>query len=278
MPRRTIARPAELEGIGLHSGARVRLRLEPSAPGRGIRFVRSDLSGREIPAELGAVGHTERRTALRRGTARIDTVEHLLAAVHAAALDDLALVLDGPEVPILDGSFAPFAAALAGAGIVEQAGGVRRCRLERPLEVADGAARYTVTPAADFRVAVTLDYREPVIGRQRVELAIDRETFTREVAPARTFGFLEEIAPLKARGLLAGATADCAVVLAADRVLNTTLRWPDEFARHKVGDLVGDLALLGARLHLHVSAERPSHRGNLTCARAIARAACFTEA
>lgn len=278
MTRRTIARPAELEGIGLHSGARVRLRLEPAEPGTGIRFVRSDVGGREIPATLEAVAHTERRTALRSGADRVDTVEHLLAAVYAAEIDDLALVLDGPEVPILEGSFAPFSAALADAGVTERDGRVRHARVTEGFEVHEGAASYRVDPGEGFRVGVTLVYDAPVIGRQRADVAIDPEAFAREVAPARTFGFLAEVEPLKARGLLAGATEECAVVLAPDRVLNTTLRWPDEFARHKVGDLVGDLALLGARLHLTVSAERPSHRGNLTCARAIARAARFTEA
>lgn len=278
MTRRTIARPAELEGVGLHTGAQVRLRLEPAAPGQGLRFVRSDLDGRELPAALAAVAHTERRTALRSGAVRVDTVEHLLAAVYGAEVDDLRIVLDGPEVPILDGSFAPFRAALAAAGTVDQPGRRRHGHLEEPLVVADGAASYRMRPAAEFEVALELHYVEPVIGRQRVELRVDEPTFTREVAPARTFGFLEEVEPLRARGLLAGASADCAMVLAPDRVLNTTPRWPDEFARHKLGDLVGDLALLGARLHLHLTAERPSHRGNLTCARALARAARFTEA
>lgn len=278
MTRRTIARSAELAGVGLHSGARVTLRLEPAESGTAVRFERSDLSGRVIAAELAAVGHTERRTALRSGAERIDTVEHLLAAVHAAGITDLRIVLDGPEVPILDGSFAPFAEAIAAAGTAELAGAARHCRIDRRLEVTEGDGVYVVEPAEQFQVAVTLVYDAPVIGRQRVEFWIDPETFARDIAPARTFGFLEEVEPLRVRGLLAGATAECAVVLAPDRVLNTALRWPDEFARHKLGDLVGDLALLGAALHLKVSAERPSHRGNLTCARAIARAARFTEA
>ncbi len=231
-----------------------------------------------IAAELDAVGHTERRTALRSGAERIDTVEHLLAAVHAAEIHDLRLVLDGPEVPILDGSFAPFTAAITGAGVADQPGVRRHAWLAQRLEVAEGDARYLVEPDERFRVAVALVYDAPVIGHQRVACEIDPVTFAREIAPARTFGFLEEVEPLQARGLLAGASSACAIVLAPERVLNTTLRWPDEFARHKVGDLVGDLALLGATLHLKVSAERPSHRGNLTCARAIARAARFTEA
>jgi UDP-3-O-acyl N-acetylglucosamine deacetylase len=275
--RRTIAQPAELAGTGLHSGASVRLRVEPAASGTGIRFVRSDLSGREVSADLAAVALTERRTALRVGGERIDTVEHLLAAAYALELDDLRLVLDGPEVPILDGSFAPFVTLLEQAGVVEQAGTVRRLSLAEPVEVEDGAARYQARPAGRLTLDLALDYAEPVIGRQRVRCEVDGESFRRDIAAARTFGFLEEVEPLRERGLLAGATADCAMVLSPVAVLNTVPRWPDEFARHKLGDLLGDLALLGARLNLEIVAERPSHRGNLSCGRALARVARYTE-
>jgi UDP-3-O-acyl-N-acetylglucosamine deacetylase len=134
-----------------------------------------------------------------------------------------------------------------------------------------------VTPQPGFSIDLTLDYAEPVIGRQRVTWIIDRDIFQREIGPARTFGFLDEVEPLRERGLLGGATMECAMVLSPVAVLNTTPRWPDEFARHKVGDLIGDLALLGARLNLRVIAERPSHRGNLACGRAILRAGQITE-
>lgn len=275
--RRTTARTAELEGLGLHSGARVRLRLEAALPGTGVVFVRSDQQGREIPARIAAVTLTDRRTTIRAGAGRVDTIEHLMAAVYAAGIDDLRVVLDGPEVPILDGSFAPFVALLDEAGTREQPGQRRVARLGAPVEVADGDARYLVRPAERFLVDLTLAYAEPVIGRQRVRYEVDAATFREAIAGARTFGFLAEVEPLRARGLLAGASGDCAMVLSPEAVLNTTPRWPDEFARHKVGDLIGDLALLGARLNLEIVAERPSHRGNLTCGRALARAARITE-
>lgn len=278
MPRRTIARAAELRGTGLHTGAAVTLRVEPGPPGRGIVFRRRDLSGRAIPARLEAVAATERRTALRVGAERVDTVEHLLAAVFAAGIDDLAVEVDGPEVPILDGSFAPFVVLLEEAGVVEIPGRVVELRLDRPLELEEAGARYRLEPADGLTIDLTLDYAEPVIGRQRTVWRVEAEVFAREIAPARTFGFLAEVAPLRERGLLAGATEGSAVVLSPEAVLNTTLRWPDEFARHKLGDLAGDLALLGARLNLRVIAERPSHRGNLTCGRALARAARLVEA
>jgi len=278
VPRRTITRAVELEGAGLHSGARAVLRLEPGEPGRGIVFQRRDLGrGRLIPGRLNHVAATERRTALRNGAHRVDTVEHLLAALYALEVDDLLVILRGPEVPILDGSFAPFVALLDQAGCREQSGEVRWAQLSATLRVTEGDAIYRIEPAEGLDLQVTLAYDEPVIGRQRAALRVSGVSFREEIQAARTFGFLREVEMLRARGLLGGATPDCAIVLDQGSVLNTTLRWPDEFARHKAGDLIGDLALIGARLNVRVDAYRPSHRGNIACASAIARAARFTE-
>ncbi|HTS87855.1 MAG TPA: UDP-3-O-acyl-N-acetylglucosamine deacetylase [Gemmatimonadales bacterium] len=278
MPRRTIARPVEITGTGLHSGAQVSVRLEPAAPGAGIAFERRDLSGtRPIPARLDHVAATERRTALRLGAHRADTVEHLLAAIYAQGIDDLVVALLGPEVPILDGSFAPFVSLLDEAGHVDRPGATRRARLGALLRITEGDAHYIVSPHEVFGLEVTLEYLEPVIGRQTVEVVVTADSFRRDIQRARTYGFLGEIEPLRGRGLLAGAGAECGILLDEGTVLNTTLRWPDEFARHKAGDLIGDLALLEARLTLRIAAYRPSHRGNLACARAIAHAAHFTE-
>jgi UDP-3-O-acyl N-acetylglucosamine deacetylase len=277
VPRRTIARAAELQGVGLHSGAVGTVRLEPGEPGQGLVFRRRDLTGESIPARLDSVVATERRTALRAGAERVDTVEHLLAAVYASEIDDLTIVLVGPEVPILDGSFTPFMTLLERAGSVTHPGRTAGLRLDQAITVEAGEAKYRLVPDEGLTIDLTLDYREPVIGRQQTVWRVDRDTFAAEIAPARTFGFLQEVEPLQRQGLLAGATSECAVVLSPVAVLNTRLRWPDEFARHKTGDLIGDLALLGARLNLRVIAERPSHRGNLTCGRALARAARIVE-
>jgi UDP-3-O-acyl N-acetylglucosamine deacetylase len=279
VPRRTIARPVELDGVGLHTGADVRLRLEPAAAGRGIVFERRDLAGSPpVGATLAAVGLADRRTAVRSGACRVDTIEHLLASVHAAGLADLVIALDGPEVPILDGSFAPFTALLDDAGRVELPGECIALRLDQPAVVCEGESRYSLEPADGLFIDVTLEYAEPVIGRQHASCALSEASFRTEIAPARTFGFLAEVAPLKARGQLAGGSSDCAVLLSPTAVLNTALRWPDEFVRHKIGDLIGDLALLGARLNVRVRAVRPSHRGNLACARFLARATRILEA
>jgi UDP-3-O-acyl N-acetylglucosamine deacetylase len=278
MPRQTIARAVEIVGTGLHTGADVKLRLEPGTAGQGIVFLRRDLGpGRPIAARLEQVAATDRRTALRNGAHRADTVEHLLAVLYALGIDDLAVILSGPEVPILDGSFAPWVSLLDQAGHRAQPGGVRRAYVSSMLRVTEGEALYRIEPAEGLDLRVTLEFAEPVIGRQSVGFRLGQGVFREEIQAARTFGFIQEVEELRIRGLLGGATADCAIVLDEVSVLNTTLRWPDEFARHKAGDLVGDLALIGARLSLRVDAFRPSHRGNIACARAIAQAARFTE-
>lgn len=279
MSRCTVGRRTELSGTGLHSGQSTRVRLEPGRPGTGIVFRRLDTAERrDIPARLSRVALTDRRTALRVGTDRVDTVEHLLAAVSASEIDDLDIELDGPEVPILDGSFAPFVKALAEAGVRLSDGvGTAVRHLESPVELVEGEARYRAEPCDGLVLDVELVYDEPVIGRQSARGRVDREWFTREIAPARTFGFLAEVAQLRGRGLLAGATEACAIVLAEDRPLNTTLRWPNEFARHKLGDLLGDLSLLGFRPRARILASRPSHRGNIAFARTLAAACGLTE-
>ncbi|MBK8004025.1 MAG: UDP-3-O-[3-hydroxymyristoyl] N-acetylglucosamine deacetylase [Gemmatimonadetes bacterium] len=276
--RRTVARSAERAGVGLHSGPATRVRVRPAPPGSGLALVRTDVPApRRIVVGLASVAATERRTALRSGEQRVDTVEHLLAAVMAAEYDDLLVEVDGPEVPILDGSFAPFVDLLAEAGVLEQAGRPRVATLHSPVTMELHGGWYVAEPAAEGRLAVALEYQELVIGHQAASLELRPGVFAREVAGARTYGFLAEVAPLRERGLLAGASEDCAIVLDDARVLNTTLRWPDEFARHKLGDLLGDLALLGARLRLAVSAVRPSHRGNIAFARVLAGAVSYGE-
>jgi UDP-3-O-acyl N-acetylglucosamine deacetylase len=278
VPRRTIARAVDLRGIGLHTGATASLTLEPAPAGQGIVFERRDLSGRRrIPARLESVAAMERRTALRNGAHRVDTVEHLLAALYAIGVDDATIAVEGPEVPILDGSFAPFVALAESAGLRGQPGPLNVARVDAPLEVIEGDARYLVESGETFSMQVSLEYAEPVIGQQTVTCEVTADSFCREIQGARTFGFLGEVEALRLRGLLGGATADCAIVLDETSVLNTTLRWPDEFARHKLGDLIGDLALIGTRLKARIAASRPSHRGNIACARAIARAARYTE-
>jgi UDP-3-O-[3-hydroxymyristoyl] N-acetylglucosamine deacetylase/3-hydroxyacyl-[acyl-carrier-protein] dehydratase len=270
MPRRTIEAGVSVQGIGLHTGCPVRLTCRPGVAGQGIVFRRADLPGHpEIPAQLDAVRATERRTGLGAGSATVETVEHVLAAVFALGLDDLVLELEGPEVPILDGSFAPFVELLDRAGIRSVPGQPVVFPVGRAFELSEGDARYRVTPGPGLRLSCRIEWAHPLIGRQAGAWDITPDVFRAELAAARTFGFAGEVAELRRQGLLRGGTTASAVVLTDDGVLDTTLRWPDEFLRHKAGDILGDLALLGGRIVAHIAAERPSHRGNVALARAI---------
>ena len=270
--QRTLAGAATLEGAGVHSGEAATLALRPADPGAGIRFRRVDLAGKpEIPADLDHVVSTELGTRLGAGEATVMTVEHVLAALAGQAIDNALLELSGPEPPIRDGSFKDYVDAVRRAGVVEQDEPARVLQLKEPLAVScDGGASYVAAPAEEFRLSATIQFAHPVIGRQYASFEIDPETFARELAPARTFGFRADAEALLARGLARGASLDNTVVLDDEGVLNEELRFPDEFVRHKTGDVIGDLALLGARLRGHVIAERPSHQGNVALARALA--------
>jgi UDP-3-O-[3-hydroxymyristoyl] N-acetylglucosamine deacetylase/3-hydroxyacyl-[acyl-carrier-protein] dehydratase len=270
MPRRTIARPVTIQGIGLHTGVNTRVTCCPGRAGEGIRFRRSDLPGApEIPARVDRVRVTDRRTGLGNGTASVETVEHLLAAVFALELDDLVIEMDGPEPPILDGSFAPFFSLLEGAGIQQLAGEPELVRVARPIELQEGEAAYRVVPDRGFHLSVAIEWAHPLIGRQSGSWAVTPASFREELSRARTFGFTHEVEPLRAQGLLKGGSTDSAVVLTESGLLGAELRWPDEFLRHKAGDILGDLALLGARIQAHITADRPSHRGNVALARTL---------
>jgi UDP-3-O-[3-hydroxymyristoyl] N-acetylglucosamine deacetylase/3-hydroxyacyl-[acyl-carrier-protein] dehydratase len=208
-----------------------------------------------------------------RGEQTIHTVEHLLAAVGALELDDLSLELDGPEAPILDGSFMPYLDLLEGAGVVEQAGDPVVYTVGAPFTLTVGEASYVVSPAKQLRITATIEWDHPLIGRQTGSYDIAPGPFRRELAGARTFGFTHEVDGLRAKGLLKGGSTESAVVLSESGLVNGPLRWHDEFVRHKVGDIVGDLTLAGGRIRAHVVATRPSHEGNVALAQAMVRTA-----
>ncbi|NUP72344.1 MAG: bifunctional UDP-3-O-[3-hydroxymyristoyl] N-acetylglucosamine deacetylase/3-hydroxyacyl-ACP dehydratase [Gemmatimonadaceae bacterium] len=268
--RRTIARPARVAGVGLHLGVPCTLEFRPATAGTGVRFQRTDLAGAApIPARAEHAVLTERRTQLGEEPNAVHTVEHVLAAVHALELDDLVISMDGPEPPIMDGSAGPFFEALRGAGVVEQVGGVPVGRVTAPVRLVDGESVYEAVPADGLSLDVTIDFPHALIGRQQYASDVTAERFARELAWARTFGFVQEVEPLRARGLIKGASTQNAVVLDAAGVVENALRSPDEFVRHKMMDCVGDLALAGVRLKARIVAHKPSHRGTVLFVRAL---------
>jgi len=273
--RRSIERAASLRGTGLHTGVAAEATFLPATAGRGIVFRRVDLAGKpETPARLTEVGAVERRTALGHGEGMIHTVEHVLAGLAAHQIDDVTIELSGPEPPILDGSVQPYFQALADAHPVAVGGEPVVLSVPAAFTVTEGDCAYVVAPAKGLRLTVTIEWPHPLIGRQAGTYDVTTESFGRELAPARTFGFTKELAALRAEGLIKGASAANAILLDERAVVDGgQLRWPDEFVRHKAADIIGDLALTGARIRAHIIATRPSHRGNVALARALSRAA-----
>ncbi len=268
--QQTITHPVTVDGNGLHSGARVTARLLPAAPDAGISFRRMDLQPQTVVSASvdNAVG-AERRTELSSGSASVHTVEHLLAAAASLTIDNLEVELDGPEPPALDGSAEPWVRALREGGIREQDAVAWTGAIHEPVSLQEGDSRYTVSPGDSYRVTATIEFDHPLVGRQSEVAEVDASFATR-FAPARTFGLARWKDELQARGLALGATTSNTVVLTDDGLAEgTSLRFPNEFVRHKIVDLVGDLALLGVRLRADVVADRPSHRGNLALARAL---------
>jgi len=262
--QRTLAGEAVLDGIGVHSGEAACARIGPGPPGSGIRFRRTDLD-HVVDTELG--------TTIGKGEARILTVEHLLAGVWAHGVTNAVVELDGPEAPIRDGSFLDYFEAVADAGVEAQDAPARVVEVREPLSLSpDGDGSYVAVPFEGFRLSCTIEYEHPAIGRQygSFDLDPDGAAFGREIAPARTFGFKEDAEELWARGRARASSVENSVILDESDVLNEELRFPDEFLRHKAGDVLGDLALLGARVAGHVVADRPSHRGNVALGRALA--------
>lgn len=268
--RRTLARSADLRGVGLHLGVPCVIEFHPALSGTGIRFLRRDLPNADpIPALADHAQLTERRTQLGEEPNAVHTVEHVLAAVAALEIDDLLISLDGPEPPIMDGSAGPFFEALVAAGIAEHPGFVRAGSLRAPVSMTDGEARYEAFPSERLELDVSIDFEHPLIGGQRYATPITRDVFARELAFARTFGFMKEVDFLRERGLIKGATTQNAVVLDDHDVVENALRSPDEFVRHKMMDCLGDLALAGLRLRARIVAHKPSHRGTVQFVRAL---------
>ena len=262
----TIERPVEVKGIGLHTAVRSRLRLVPAPADTGIVFRRTDLDNFEIEAHARNVARVSYATSLMKKGVLISTTEHLLAALYSCGVDNVYAELDAIEVPILDGSSQPFIELLARAGIRRLRRRRRYLKVMQPLEISDGnpaqpgqLRRIGIYPAEEFRVRCLIDFAHPLVGRQEIDIEVNRETFSQRLAPARTFGFLDDVERLRAVGLIRGGSLENAIVLTRDGLMNGALRFPDEFGRHKALDLIGDLALVGRPLKACVVAHKAGH-------------------
>jgi len=270
--QRTLDSEATVEGTGLHTGRPVRATLKPAAADTGLVFRRVDLVDQPLlKATVDNVAGTSWETVLGHGDARVGTIEHLLAPLTVYGIDNLEILLEGPEPPALDGSGRQWCDVIAEAGIRDLDDSITRSvTVREPFVITEGESSYTVAPHAGYRVTALIEFDHPAIGRQSVTVEIEPDTFCGEIAPARTFGLESWRDMLHERGLALGATYDNTIVATDDGLAEgTELRFQDEFVRHKVLDLVGDLCLVGAPIRGHVIAERPSHRGNVAVARRL---------
>lgn len=261
--QKTLKNAIHCTGVGLHSGKPISMTLRPADIGTGLVFRRTDgdAAGVELPARFDAVCDTRMCTVLGdRDGVSIGTVEHLMAALAGCEIDNAVIELDGPEVPIMDGSSEPFVFLIECAGITVQDAPRRALKLLRPVRVVDGEAEASLLPGEDFTVALGIEFDTKAIGRQELFLTVSAQAFRKDIARARTFGFLHEVEALRKIGLARGGSLDNAVVVAGDRVMNEEgLRFEDEFVRHKVLDCIGDLYLAGGPLLAHYRGRRPGH-------------------
>jgi len=255
----TIEKPVATKGVGLHTAVKSHLRLVPAPANTGIVFRRVDLDNFEIEAHVRNVARVSYATSLMKKGVLLSTTEHLLAALYSCGVDNVYVELDALELPILDGSSQPFIEMLEQAGIRRLRKRRRYLKVVKPLEVSEGGRRIGIYPADDFRVRCYVDYAHPAVGTQEIALRVGRESFSQMLAPARTFGFVQDFEGLRRMGLIRGGSLDNAIVLNESGVMNGPLRFPDEFGRHKALDLIGDLALVGRPLLARVEAYKAGH-------------------
>src|SRR6187431_1002391 len=257
--QRTIRRSISCAGIGLHSGNKVTLSLKPAAADSGIRFRRSDLGGLEVAASAEHVGGINYATGLTRDAVRVDTVEHLMAALVSLGIDNAIVELNSPEVPIMDGSAAPFIYLIQEAGVRALNAPRKFLKVLRPITLSRGDKRIALYPSDHFKVTYSIAYDHPLLRHQSRTLRITEASFVEEIAAARTFTFLKEVEQLRKQGLALGGSLENAIVVGETGVLNHALRFDDEFVRHKILDVIGDMALLGHPIIGHLVAHRGGH-------------------
>jgi UDP-3-O-acyl N-acetylglucosamine deacetylase len=268
--QQTVRRPVSFEGIGLHSGEAVKMTVSPAAADTGILFRAGD--GTLIPANADHVVDSNSATTVGAFGVRVRTIEHLMAAAAALGIDNLMVDVDGSEVPAADGSARPFVDLLRSAGRVSLGSARRPIAIAEPIRVGSESRWLEVLPADSLRISYTLDNSHPIIGLQAGTFEISEEVFCDELAAARTYGFLRDVPAMRQNGLARGGSLENAIVVGKRSVLNDGLRFPDEFVRHKILDLVGDLFLLGRPLRAHVVARNAGHALNYQLVGAIQKA------
>jgi UDP-3-O-[3-hydroxymyristoyl] N-acetylglucosamine deacetylase len=263
--KRTIRKEISFSGTGIHSGKEVTLTLNPSSRGK-IFFRRLDLGGLEIDVDPDKV-EIKNAVSLVGESGVVQTIEHLMAVLYILGIDSLEIGLSGPEIPFLDGSAAPFAQHVLKAGLKLLSEKKKALKIIKAHTLYDNQASLSFSPDQDFRLTYLIDFSHPLIGRQELSLILTQEAFLAEIAPARTFGFLKDVSELQRQGLIQGGTLENAVVLDSEKVISGPLRYPDEFVRHKILDLIGDLSLLGYPLLGHFQADQAGHRLHLKAVR-----------
>ena len=268
-PQRTIKAPVNIEGVGLHTGEKGVMRFLPAPVGHGVRFVRTDLAGRPEVRVRPENAHFDpdagRRTILQQDGVQVHTMEHVLAAVAGLGVDNLVIETSTMEVPEgHDGSAGPIASAMLEAGIQDQDKPTHHIKVSKPVRWAENGVELTAVPYSGYRISFRIEYDHPLIGVQERTIDITPESFMRDIAPARTFVLERDVEVLRRSGWIKGGRMESAIVVGKDKVLNDEkLRYPDEFVRHKILDLLGDLFILGGPLLGHVSARRSGHQGHV---------------
>lgn len=262
--QQTINIPISCDGVGLHTGKRVNLTLKPAEPDYGIRFVRVDLPGMPvIEAKNSQVVDTRLATSLGLNGYRIYTVEHLLSALAGVGIDNASIEIDSSEVPIMDGSAAHFTSLLQGVGFKAQGNRKKFLRIKKSITIQEGDKYIHLSPHGEFKISYTIEFDHPILQRQSYTLVVKNKTFIEEICRARTFGFLKDVETLKQNGFAKGGSLENAVVIDTKGVLNEEgLRYKDEFVRHKILDLIGDLSLVGKPILGHIIAYKSGHTLN----------------
>ena len=276
--QKTIENEIHCKSVGLHSGRKINMTIKPAAVDEGIVFYRSDLPGSDgIKAEPMSVSDTMLATTLGTNGTRISTVEHLLSAFFGMGIGNAIIETDSFEIPIMDGSSLPFVELLTDAGIVSQDKSKRFVVIKEPVSVSDDEGRASILPSSEFRITYDIDFGHPLIGRQSYDMVFSRKAYEDSICAARTFGFLQEVEYLQARGLALGGSLDNAIVLDEEKVINKEgLRFSDEFVKHKILDAIGDLSLLGMPIIGHFVACRSGHRlNNLLLRKLLAHRECW---